>query len=87
MDENERMYAQAFLDKQEQLFDEPVAETVEEAMSFLEDCYAQVFDCVDDIRDYFEQNGMDAVGMDDDEILDSAEVFLMPDGKYLLVEA
>ncbi len=87
MDENERMYAQAFLDKQEQLFDEPVAETVEEAMSFLEDCYAQVFDCVDDIRDYFEQNGMDAVGMDDEEILDSAEVFRMPDGKYLLVEA
>ena len=29
---------QTFLEKQEQLFDEPVAETYEEAEEFLEDC-------------------------------------------------
>ena len=32
---------QTFLEKQEQLFDEPVAETYEEAEEFLEDCMAK----------------------------------------------
>ena len=35
---------QTFLDNQEQLFPEPVADTPEEAEAFLEDCLAVVLD-------------------------------------------
>ena len=44
-----------FLEKQLQLFDEPVAETLEEAEAFLEDCMAVVVDSLDEVRDYFEE--------------------------------
>ena len=37
-------YVQTFLEKQGQLFDEPVAEDFEEAEEFLEDCMAVVLD-------------------------------------------
>ena len=43
---------QTFLEKQEQLFDEPVAETYEEAEEFLEDCMAVVADSIDEVRKY-----------------------------------
>ena len=41
-----------FLKKQSQLFDEPVAETMEEAEAFLEDCMAVVVDSLDEVREY-----------------------------------
>ena len=37
---------QTFLNMQSQLFDEPVAETLEEAEAFLEDCMAVVVDSI-----------------------------------------
>ena len=37
-------YVQTFLEKQGQLFDEPVADDFEEAEAFLEDCMAEVLD-------------------------------------------
>ena len=48
-----------FLRNQEQLFPEPVAETVEEAEAFLEDCMAVVVDTLEEVKEYFEENGMD----------------------------
>ena len=36
-------YVQTFLEKQGQLFDEPVADDFEEAEAFLEDCMAQPY--------------------------------------------
>ena len=39
-----------FLRKQEQLFAEPVAETVEEAEAFLEDCMAVVVDTLEEVK-------------------------------------
>ena len=39
-----------FLERQSQLFDEPVAATIEEAEAFLEDCMAVVVDTLDDVR-------------------------------------
>ena len=42
MNEIDEMCAEVFLKEQGRLFDEPVAETVDEAMEFLEDCFAQV---------------------------------------------
>ena len=42
-----------FLQNQGQLFAEPVAETVEEAEAFLEDCMAVVVDSIEEVRDLF----------------------------------
>ena len=79
-------YLETFLKNQEQLFDEPVAETLEEAAEFLEDCMAYVANNYKDVKDYFEENGADTAGMTKEELLEQAEVFAMPDGKYLIVE-
>ena len=57
-----------FLDNQEQLFDEPVAETLEEAEAFLEDCMAVVTDSLDEVRDYMEESGMDIQDLSDEEL-------------------
>lgn len=75
-----------FLKKQKQLFDEPVAETLEEAEAFLEDCMAVVVDSVEEIREYFDESGADVEGMSDEDLEDASEVFCLPDGKYLIVE-
>ena len=75
-----------FLKKQGQLFDEPVAETLEEAEGFLEDCMAVVVDSIDEVREFFDEEGMDASGMSDEELEEASEVFALPDGRYLIVE-
>ena len=71
---------QTFLNMQSQLFDEPVAETLEEAEAFLEDCMAVV---VDSIKD---ESGADISGMSDEELEEASEVFALPNGQYLIVE-
>ena len=75
-----------FLRDQGQLFDEPVAETPEEAEAFLEDCMAAVVDSIDEVREYFEEEGVDVDGLGPDELEEASEVFRLPDGKYLIVE-
>ena len=60
-----------FLENQEQLFPQAVAESYEAAEAFLEDCMAQVVDSIEEVREYLEESG---------------EVFALPDGKYLIVE-
>ena len=77
---------QVFLDNQEQLFDEPVAETLEEAEAFLEDCMAVVTDSLDEVRDYMEESGMDVQDLSDEELEAASEVFPLPGGQYLIVE-
>ncbi len=79
-------YLETFLNHQTQLFDEPVAETIEEADEFLDECMAVVADSLRDVRDYFEENGMDTAGLTKEELLEQAEVFALPDGKFLIVE-
>ncbi len=75
-----------FLEKQSQLFDEPVAGSIEEAEAFLEDCMAVVVDTLDDVREYLEENGIDVQGMSKDELEEASEVFALPNGQYLVVE-
>lgn len=75
-----------FLKKQGQLFDEPVAESLEEAEAFLEDCMAAVVDNIGEVREFLEEEGMDVEGMSAEEIEEAAEVFALPDGRYLIVE-
>ena len=76
----------AFLKHQSQLFDEPVAESPEEAESFLEDCMAQVVDSIGEVREYLDESGMDIDGLTDEELEEQAEVFPIGNGQYLIVE-
>ncbi len=77
---------QTFLEKQGQLFDEPVAGTMEEAEAFLEDCMASVVNNIEEVKRFLEEEGMDVEGMSMEEIEESAEVFVLPSGQYLIVE-
>ena len=38
-------------------------------------------------KEYFEENGMDVDGMTLEELEDASEVFPLPNGQYLIVEA
>lgn len=75
-----------FLENQQQLFSENVAQTPEEAEEFLEDCMAVVCKNIKEVRDYFDEAGMDIAGMDDKELLEASEVFALPNGSFLIVE-
>ena len=77
---------QCFLKKQSQLLQEDVAETLEEADSFLEECMAVVVDSVKEVWEYFDEQGVDMEGADEAEILEADEVFDIGDGRYLIVE-
>lgn len=77
---------ECFLENQLQLFPERVAETLEEAADFLEECMAVVVDSVEEVIEYFEEEGLDLDGALDDEILSADEVFDIGDGRYLIVE-
>lgn len=77
---------QCFLDKQSQLYPEPVAETLEEAENFLEECMAVVVNSVKEVWEFFEEEGVDMEGADEQGILEADEVFEVGDGRYLIVE-
>ena len=76
-----------FLENQSQLFPEAVAETPEEAEEFLEDCMAVVCKILKEVKAYFEDQGADIDGMTLHDFEDASEVFALPDGRYLVVEA
>lgn len=74
---------ECFLENQLQLFPEEVAETLEEADGFLEDCMAVVVNGKREVIEYFEEVGLD---MTDEDIFEACEVFNVGDGRYLIVE-
>lgn len=78
---------ECFLDNQLQLFPEKVADTLDEAEDFLEECMAVVVNSVEEVIEFFEEEGIDLEGAVDEEILDADEVFDVGDGRYLIVEA
>lgn len=75
-----------FLEHQEQLLPERIAETMEEAEEFLEDCMAVVVKNIKEVRAYFEDEA-DIAGMSNEELLEASEVFALPSGRFLIVEA
>lgn len=77
---------QCFLDNQLRLYPEEVATTPEEAENFLEECMAVVVDSLREVWEFFEEEGMDMEGADEEEILEASEVFEVGDGRYLIVE-
>lgn len=87
MDQDWEECAKVFLEEQGKLFHEPVAETLEEAKEFLEDCFTQVFHSLQDVKEYLSELGMDADGMSLEEVEESLEVFKISGGKYFVVEA
>jgi len=86
MHEYDEAVLKCFLENQLQLFPEKVAETLEEAEGFLEDCLAVVVDSAEDVVEYFELECVDMDGAVGDEILEADEVFEVGDGRYLIVE-
>ncbi len=79
-------YVETFLKNQGQLFDEPVADNLEEAEEFLEDCMAVVLDSAKDVKKYLDGMGADVEGLSLKELEGESEVFKLSDGKYLIVE-
>ena len=76
-----------FLEHQNQLFPDEVAETMEEADAFLEGCMAGVCKNKNEVKKNFEESGAVFAGMSQDEILSAQEVLAIGDGRYLIVEA
>lgn len=77
---------QCFMDNQLQLYPEKIAETPEEAENFLEECMAVVVNSVEEVWEFFDEEGMDMEGAEGEEILEASEVFTVGDGRYLIVE-
>ena len=74
---------QCFLENQSRLFPEDVASSLEEAEAFLEDCFAEVVNSPAEVREYFEEAGLD---IGDGDVMEASEVFDVGDGRYLIVE-
>ncbi len=85
--EYEEIILETFLKEQEKLFKKPVAETLEEADEFLIDCMAQVFQDIKEVKEYLEEAGVDIEEMSEEDLKEVLEVFSVPDGRYLVVEA
>ena len=86
MHEFDDVVLQCFLDNQEQLFPEPVANSLE-AEAFLEEVMALVVNSAKEVWEYFDEQGIDMEGADEEEILSADEIFDIGDGRYLIVEA
>jgi len=86
MHEYDDAVLKCFLKNQGQLFPEPVAESIEEAEAFLEECMAVVVNSVKEVWEYFDEEGVDMEGADEEGILEADEVFDIGDGRYLIVE-
>lgn len=87
MNEYDDECLEVFLKNQSQLFDENVANTMDEAEEFLEDCMAVVCNSLNEVRKYFEEEGMDIEDEEFGGIEEAAEVFPLSNGRYLIVEA
>ena len=86
MDNYSEECLEVFLKNQMQLFDEPVADNLVEAEAFLEDCFAVVLSSPREVLEYLEEGGVDITGMTEEEVVEASEVFVLPSGKFLVVE-
>lgn len=75
-----------FLENQEQLFPEGnVCESLEQARDFLEESMAVVVGSIEEVREFFEEEGLDIGDYDQTSILEADEVFEIGDGRYLII--
>ncbi len=82
--EMDEVCGRVFLREQLQLVPKTVVESIEEAIEFLEDCCATVFDSERELIEFLEEEGLE---FDPDALDEVLEVFALPDGRYLYVEA
>lgn len=75
-----------FLENQRQLFPEEVVKNESAAEAFLEECMAVIAESAEEVLEYFEEEGIDTEGADEESILEASEVFDIGDGRYLIVE-
>ncbi|EOS22605.1 MAG: glyoxalase [Lachnospiraceae bacterium] len=87
MHEYDEAVLNCFLQNQLQLLPEKVADNIDEAEAFLEECMAVVVDSIDEVWNYFDEEGIDLEGQEKEEIVDAPEVFDIGDGRYLIVES
>jgi hypothetical protein len=87
MHEYDEAVLNCFLKNQLKLLPEEVATNIDEAEAFLEECMAVVVDSIDEVWEYFDEEGVDLEGQNKDEIVDAPEVFEVGDGRYLIVES
>ena len=87
MHEFDEAVLQCFLDNQEQLFSKTVMSTYEEAEDFLIESMAVIVNSVADVWEFFEEEGLDTDGMNEEDIIETPEVFVIGDGRYLIVVA
>jgi hypothetical protein len=87
MHEYDDAVLKCFLDNQLQLVPEEVATNIDEAEAFLEECMAVVVNSIDEVWEYFDDEGVDLEGQDKEEIVNTPEVFDVGDGRYLIVES
>ena len=87
MSEYDKVCIETFLRDQLKLFPEKVAETLEEAEDFLDMCMAAVCKNMKEVREYFDETGADISGMSKEELEQADELFKLPDGRYLVVDA
>lgn len=77
---------ECFLEQQEKLFPEPVATTKEEADDFLSECFAVVAANIKEVKDYFDDSGVDIAELNLDDLKNADEVFEVGDGRFLIVD-
>ena len=85
--EYDEVVVKCFLENQGKLFPKPVAETMEEAEDFLTESMAVVCNSLKEVWEYFDDTGIDTEGMSENDIAEADEVFAIPDGRYLVVDA
>ena len=81
MNEFDNAVLECFLENQLQLFPEKVADTLEEAEDFLEECMAVVVNSLDEVLEYSDEEGIDTEGAVGEDILEADEVFDIGDGR------
>ena len=86
MYEYEQECLEVFLEMQEKILGRKEFTTLEDVDAFLSDCMAVVCENIDEVRAYFEEAGMDAYGMDDEELKSQSEIFPLKNGRFLVVE-
>lgn len=79
--------AEVFLRHQKRLFDKPVANNIEEAKAFLEDCFAVYCKDIRELRRAMDEEGMDVSDLSDGELKEQLEVFSLDGGGYFFVQA
>lgn len=86
MNQYDKVCVAYFFEHQSRLFGKNMLEDIEEAEEFLEDCMAVVCKNLKEVRAFFEEEGADIAEMNNEELKEAAEVFALPDGRFLVVE-